>query len=89
MRKLLLLISALLVSNGLLAQLRDVKGKVLDSVTSEPIEAAVITNLQTNYKTVSDKNGNFVLRNIKTDSISVSYVGYNAKHAKIEGGKDR
>jgi hypothetical protein len=88
MRKLLLLISALLICNSLLAQFKDVKGKVLDSVTNEPIEAAVITNLQTNYKTISDRNGNFVLKNGKSDSISVSYIGYKAKYAKIEDDKD-
>jgi TonB-dependent receptor-like protein/carboxypeptidase-like protein len=87
MKKLLLLIITLFIFNLLFAQQKSIKGKVLDSISQEPVEAAIVTNLQTNAQVVTDKNGNFVLKNAKSDSVSISFIGYKIKHTKVEYDK--
>jgi outer membrane receptor protein involved in Fe transport len=87
MKKLLLLICLLFTAHFLFAQQKRIKGKVLDTLTREPVDAAVITDIKTNVKTVTDKNGNFVLNDVKGDSILVSYMGYLSKQVKAERGK--
>ncbi|WP_158796524.1 TonB-dependent receptor [Pedobacter sp. L105] len=86
MKKLLLLILLLSAVNVLFAQ-QKIKGKVLDTLTREPIESAVITDIKTHSKAGTDKNGNFVLETFKGDSIAVSYIGYQPKMVKAEHGK--
>jgi len=71
MRKLLPLITLLLLTHVLFAQQKRIKGKVLDTLTREPIESAVITDIKTKIKTGTDKNGNFTLDNVKGDSFCV------------------
>ena len=60
----------------------NINGKVLDKLTREPVESAVVTDIQTNTKTVTSKNGNFVLHNAKGDSLLVCFVGYDSKEIK-------
>ena len=36
---------------------------------------------------VTDKNGNFVLNNVKEDSLFVTVIGYKSRHVKAEAGK--
>jgi outer membrane receptor protein involved in Fe transport len=84
MKKLILFSCLMWLANTLLAQQNMVKGKVIDTLTREPIEAAVITDGKTNNKAATDKNGNFVLNHVKGDSIYVSYIGYHAKIVKTE-----
>jgi outer membrane receptor protein involved in Fe transport len=87
MKKFTLLTCLLLLANILLAQQKRIKGKVIDTLTRQPIESAVITDLKTNHKAATDKNGNFVLNNVKGDSIYVSYIGYQGKMVKAEYAK--
>jgi hypothetical protein len=54
MKKLILLVCLLLLANTLLAQPNMVKGKVIDTLTREPIEAAVITDGKTNNKAATE-----------------------------------
>lgn len=71
----------------LYAQQKSVKGKVIDNLSREPIESAVITDLKTRSKTVTGKNGSFVLNNAKGDSLHISYIGYLSKTIKADGTK--
>lgn len=83
----MLLTISLLVFNLVNAQQNNIRGKVLDKITDEPIEAAVITDMQTNAKTVTDKNGGFTLKNAINDSLMVSFIGYHTNRVKAESGK--
>ncbi|MDQ6608287.1 MAG: TonB-dependent receptor [Bacteroidota bacterium] len=53
-----------------------VKGNVIDQLTKEPLELAVVANTKKS-NTLTDRNGNFVLRNVSSkDSITITYIGY-------------
>jgi hypothetical protein len=59
------------------------KGKVIDSLTFEPIESAVIKNIKTNTASVTDKSGNFIIKANKGDSMLVTFVGYEPKKVGV------
>ena len=61
------------------------KGKVVDKVTHEPIEAATIKNIRSCEIEVSDKNGSFVLNYVKGDSFVVSVLGYKQQLVAAAG----
>ncbi|MDQ2719911.1 MAG: TonB-dependent receptor [Bacteroidota bacterium] len=53
-----------------------IKGKVVDKITKEPIELAVIRD-EKKKNTLSDKEGNFILKNtIPADTLVISFIGY-------------
>jgi hypothetical protein len=57
-----------------------VKGRVFDSSNKQPIPFANISVVGTKTGTVSDIDGNFVLKNINNSlQIQISYVGYENK----------
>jgi len=85
--KILLLIIALFVVNFAFAQQKSIKGKVLDTLSMEPIESVVIKDLQTGNKAVTGKNGNFILKNAKCDSLLITFVGYKSRQVKAIYGK--
>ena len=68
------LILALFLSVGAFAQI-DVKGHVKDA-TGEPIIGATVRVDGTQTATVSDFDGNFVLKANEGATITISYVGY-------------
>jgi hypothetical protein len=86
MKSPLFLIAALVIASTTFAQQR-IKGKVLDSLTLQPIESAVIKIIKTNAKTAANKNGDFVLNNVKGDSLLVTRIGYQPKIVKTSYGK--
>jgi hypothetical protein len=62
-----------------------IRGKVVDKITKEPLELAVITDITTSKNTLTDKEGKFVLRNVKQeDSLSISFISYTSQ--KIKAG---
>jgi len=62
-----------------------IKGKVVDKMTREPLELAVVTNERTLKNVVTDKDGNFVLRNAAAeDSLTISFIGYRSQKTIIE-----
>jgi hypothetical protein len=85
-RKLLTLAVVLLTANAAFAQ-KTIKGKVIDIISKEPIESVVITDVKTGTVTFSGKNGIFVLKNAVSDSLQVSFVGYQPLTVKAEYGK--
>src|SRR5579863_5934876 len=62
-----------------------IKGKVIDKITQEPLEMAVINNETTGKNILTDKQGNFVLKQAGGDStaILVSFIGFKTKKVKI------
>ena len=79
--KTMLLISTfMLTAYCATAQQRNIHGKVVDSVTREPIESAIVKDIISGRKTATDKNGKFV----KSDSLQVSFIGFNAKMVKAD-----
>lgn len=64
-----------------------IKGSVVDSETKEPIMFANVAFLGTNIGTETDLDGNFELETkFATDSIQVTYVGYENQVIAIEKG---
>ena len=81
MNKIIVIITILLSSiTSFVANAQStVKGKVIDKVTREPLELAVVTTLRTGKKILTDRNGNFILKNVlQGDSEYISYIGYKA-----------
>ncbi len=61
------------------------KGSVVDKQTFEPLECAIITDVQNNSTTLTDKEGFFALKNVQaTDTISISYIGYSTKKIQAD-----
>src|ERR1700749_1248191 len=59
-----------------------VRGRVVDTLTREPIEAALITDLRSEGKTASGKNGDFALKAAPGDTLQVSFIGYRPQLIK-------
>ena len=84
MKKLLLLISCLLMATAIFAQTKTITGKISDAATKEPMAGATIVLKGTQTGTVSDANGSFKL-DVPADAkmLTVSYVGYISKDVAI------
>lgn len=54
-----------------------VKGRVMDLITSQPLESTCIHNLSTGVMAFSDKSGDFALMVKKSDTLVISRVGYD------------
>ena len=78
--RMLVLLLGLFLSVGAFAQI-DVKGHVKDA-QGEPIIGATVRVAGTQTATVSDFDGNFVLKANQGADISVSYVGYQPQTVK-------
>lgn len=92
MRKLILLPLFILATLAATAQNRGtIKAIILDSVSHQPVPLATISLLKLSDTslvsyTVTDKNGAFVLHNVKQEPsrLLVSHVGYRGLHLKID-----
>ena len=78
--RMLVLLLGLFLSVGAFAQM-DVKGHVKDA-QGEPIIGATVRVVGTQTATVSDFDGNFILKASQGADISVSYVGYQTQTVK-------
>jgi len=86
-RKFLPVVALILSFNIGFAQNKIVfRGKVVDSATREPIEAAVVTALPAGKTVVTDKDGNFVLTGVSADSLLFSCIGCKAIRVKAVRG---
>jgi iron complex outermembrane receptor protein len=84
--RMLVLLLGLFLSVGAFAQI-DVKGHVKDA-QGEPIIGATVRVVGTQTATVSDFDGNFVLKANQGADISVSYVGYQTQTVKAASSLD-
>ncbi len=65
-----------------------VNGRVIDKTTREPLELAVITDRKTSQNTVTDRQGNFLLKDLPDeDSLSISFIGYVSQQVITGGNK--
>lgn len=79
MKKIIIILAAFLISNNLLAQ-AVLKGQVIDKLSGEPVEAAVIEIKELNKNILTDKSGNFSIESATEKiKIVVSSLGYNTK----------
>jgi hypothetical protein len=86
-KKLLLIILSFFIYSCLIAQQKNISGKVIDSLTQEPIESAIIKDVFSGSTVITDSKGNFIFRAIKGDSLLVSYIGYRSVLVKVIPGK--
>lgn len=68
-------------------QTKQVKGRVVD-VAGEPVIGATIKELGTSNGTITDFNGNFVLKVGGASTLEVSYIGYKSQQVKPVAGQD-
>jgi len=67
----------------------NIKGIVIDNLTGEPLELAGIKNAGTLKNTLTDREGNFALKNIlQEDSLTISCTGYKTKKIKVDSSKN-
>ena len=77
------LLLGLFLSVGAFAQI-DVKGHVKDA-TGEPIIGATVRVASSQAATITDFDGNFVLKANQGDNITISYIGYQTATVKCDG----
>ncbi|GAA3522625.1 TonB-dependent receptor [Aquimarina addita] len=67
----------------------DIKGKVLDSDTSDPLPIVNILNQNTGNGALTDFDGNFILEGVSmNDVLLFSYIGYTPKEVTYKGETD-
>ncbi len=65
---------------------QQVSGRVIDKMTGEPLELAVVSDPRTNTNTLTDKDGKFVFKSpTYIDSLVISFIGYAP--ATVKPGK--
>ncbi len=79
--KVLLLLIALIYAPFLLKAQQNVqvKGKVTDATSSNPIDGASVTLRNSNAGTTTDSKGEFTIRAAKGEKIMISYSGYQSQ----------
>ena len=66
-----------------------ISGKVIDKITKEPLELAVVSDPRTTATTLTDKEGRFVFKGpALTDTLVISYIGYSPKTVRSAIGHD-
>ncbi|WP_343564540.1 von Willebrand factor type A domain-containing protein [Sphingobacterium sp.] len=86
MRTILFLMSMLLSLGGYAGQQYEVKGKVTDAKTKMALSAVVVTNVETNARTTTDRDGNYQIQvtSGKT-TLAFSSLGYITQRVKVKG----
>ncbi|MEL7145410.1 MAG: TonB-dependent receptor [Bacteroidota bacterium] len=79
MKKVVMLMTTLLLSIILEAQVMQVRGLVTDSDTDEPLIGASIEVVGTSDGTVTDIKGRFAIELAANESIRISYIGYESQ----------
>ncbi|HEX4374361.1 MAG TPA: TonB-dependent receptor [Puia sp.] len=84
MRNKLIIILLCLICSNCFAQ-NIIRGKVIDKITMEPLELAVVIDANTSSNTLTNRDGKFILKNIHADdSITISFIGYAPQKIKID-----
>lgn len=86
----LLLILWCVFSLEAIGQTFQLKGRVLDSDTQQPLSGISITLRETSYGEFSDQAGNFILEKVVADKYSISFTaeGYNRYEQIVKLEKD-
>ena len=76
------------IGSSLEPPVSEIKGRVIN-INGEPLANANIIIKRTNKGTITNANGQFILKNISSDDIIiVSFIGYKAKSQKVGDQKD-
>lgn len=78
----LLTVIMLLVSGNVLAQI-NVRGQIVDAETMEPLIGATVQEVGVTAGTVTDIDGNFILKVGKANAVQLKYIGYDDVTVKI------
>ncbi len=63
------------------------EGKVVDKKTLEPLELAVVTDTKTGKNALTNKDGQFVLKDVFAGGlVNISYIGYTTQQVQIARG---
>jgi len=65
-----------------------ITGSVTDAVTNEPLAFATILNTRDNSGTQADLDGKFTISVMGTDTLVISYVGYNSLVVPVNNRRD-
>jgi TonB-linked SusC/RagA family outer membrane protein len=65
------------------AQSMQLKGRITDATTKNPVASATITNKNSQKTSLSDLDGNFSIAANKNDILIISFVGYDLKNVTI------
>lgn len=84
-RKLFLMVT-LFLSASLVAQAKEIKGKVIGVENSEPIEGVVIINTKNNKYTVTNEEGDFLISIDLDDELQFNHINYQTQQHIAEEG---
>ncbi|MDR9448364.1 MAG: carboxypeptidase-like regulatory domain-containing protein [Psychroflexus sp.] len=72
-----------LLTFGQEKQLDTIKGQVVNAANDKPLEGANIININTVKGTISDENGNFIVKASENDTLFFSYLGFRNMEVKV------
>lgn len=85
MRTILFLMSMLLSIGGYAGQQYEVKGKVTDATSKLALSGVVITNVQTNERKSTDRDGNYQIKvTTGRTTLEFSYLGYITQRVEVK-----
>lgn len=70
---------------SLSAQSQQVKGKVLDAGTREPLIGVTVLEAGTSNGTITDLDGNFLISVAPAAKLNISYIGYVTQELAVDG----
>ncbi|HEY4286510.1 MAG TPA: TonB-dependent receptor [Puia sp.] len=63
-----------------------VRGRVIDRITREPLEMAIVTDLKTKHNVLTDQGGHFSLRGVSLPAVlEVSIIGFTPRKISVAG----
>ncbi|RKE42619.1 vWA domain-containing protein [Sphingobacterium detergens] len=85
MRTILFLMSMLLSIGGYAGQQYEVKGKVTDATSKLALSGVVVTNVQTNERKSTDRDGNYQIQvTTGKTTLEFSYLGYITQRVEVK-----
>lgn len=76
----------LFLSAALVAQAKEIKGKVIGAENSEPVEGVVIINIKNNKYTVTNEEGDFLISIDVDDELQFNHINYQTQQHIAEEG---
>ncbi|MBE8712330.1 SusC/RagA family TonB-linked outer membrane protein [Sphingobacterium hungaricum] len=91
---LFIFVLCLLISNNSFSDVRNrqeeinVKGKIIDSLTKQPLAGVTVIELKSKISAISDVNGEFTLTKVPSNGkLVISFLGMNTIEINIDGKK--
>ena len=84
---LVMIMTVCIVNPALAAKLAEIKGKIIDAKTNEPLSGAIIYISDLKATTISDSKGEFLIKNIPAKGkflVEVRYVGYKTASQQVD-----